>query len=132
MGRTAALVNTRVIEPLASQILKAIALEEQPAHHPGQAGDRRRLQPGRPEMAACELAARDIRRQAGSSRRDAVTREVDGGLQTVALTLPRGDCNHRHELEQPRYASLPNIMKAQEAITKIGRRYGVDNTQGSR
>ena len=42
-----------------------------------------------------------------------VTREVDGGLETVALTLPAiGTTDLR--LNEPRYASLPNIMKARK------------------
>ena len=40
-----------------------------------------------------------------------VTREIDGGLQTVALTLPAVVTTDLR-LNEPRYASLPNIMKA--------------------
>ncbi|HUC17542.1 MAG TPA: electron transfer flavoprotein subunit beta/FixA family protein [Acetobacteraceae bacterium] len=40
-----------------------------------------------------------------------VTREVDGGLETVALTLPAVVTTDLR-LNEPRYASLPNIMKA--------------------
>jgi electron transfer flavoprotein beta subunit len=40
-----------------------------------------------------------------------VTREVDGGLQTVALSLPAVVTSDLR-LNEPRYASLPNIMKA--------------------
>lgn len=40
-----------------------------------------------------------------------VTREVDGGLQTVSLTLP-AIVTTDLRLNEPRYASLPNIMKA--------------------
>ncbi|GGF01344.1 electron transfer flavoprotein subunit beta/FixA family protein [Pseudoalteromonas gelatinilytica] len=40
-----------------------------------------------------------------------VTREVDGGLQTVALKLP-AIVTTDLRLNEPRYASLPNIMKA--------------------
>jgi len=40
-----------------------------------------------------------------------VTREVDGGLVTVALTLPAVVTTDLR-LNEPRYASLPNIMKA--------------------
>lgn len=40
-----------------------------------------------------------------------VTREVDGGLQTIALTLP-AIVTTDLRLNEPRYASLPNIMKA--------------------
>ncbi|MGB3725161.1 MAG: electron transfer flavoprotein subunit beta/FixA family protein [Glaciecola sp.] len=41
----------------------------------------------------------------------AVTREIDGGLQTVSLTLPAVVTTDLR-LNEPRYASLPNIMKA--------------------
>lgn len=40
-----------------------------------------------------------------------VTREVDGGLQTLRLTLP-AIVTTDLRLNEPRYASLPNIMKA--------------------
>ncbi|MCA0901528.1 electron transfer flavoprotein subunit beta/FixA family protein [Microbulbifer agarilyticus] len=40
-----------------------------------------------------------------------VTREIDGGLQTVELTLPAVVTTDLR-LNEPRYASLPNIMKA--------------------
>ena len=40
-----------------------------------------------------------------------VTREIDGGLQTVALQLP-AIITTDLRLNEPRYASLPNIMKA--------------------
>ena len=40
-----------------------------------------------------------------------VVREVDGGLQTVALSLP-AIVTSDLRLNEPRYASLPNIMKA--------------------
>jgi electron transfer flavoprotein beta subunit len=42
-----------------------------------------------------------------------VTREVDGGLQTVSLTLP-AIVTTDLRLNEPRYASLPNIMKAKK------------------
>jgi electron transfer flavoprotein beta subunit len=40
-----------------------------------------------------------------------VTREVDGGLETVKLALP-AIVTTDLRLNEPRYASLPNIMKA--------------------
>jgi len=43
----------------------------------------------------------------------AVTREVDGGLQTVSLNLP-AIVTSDLRLNEPRYASLPNIMKAKK------------------
>jgi len=42
-----------------------------------------------------------------------VTREVDGGLQTVKLKLPAVVTTDLR-LNEPRYASLPNIMKAKK------------------
>jgi electron transfer flavoprotein beta subunit len=42
-----------------------------------------------------------------------VTREVDGGLQTVTLQLP-AIITTDLRLNEPRYASLPNIMKAKK------------------
>ena len=42
-----------------------------------------------------------------------VTREVDGGLETVALKLPAVVTTDLR-LNTPRYASLPNIMKAKK------------------
>ena len=42
-----------------------------------------------------------------------VTREVDGGLQTVKVTMPTVISTDLR-LNQPRYASLPNIMKAKK------------------
>jgi electron transfer flavoprotein beta subunit len=42
-----------------------------------------------------------------------VTREIDGGLETVTLTLPAVITTDLR-LNEPRYASLPNIMKAKK------------------
>ena len=58
-----------------------------------------------------------------------VTREVDGGLQTVALTLP-AIVTADLRLNEPRYASLPNIMKAKKKPLeeKSAADYGVDVT----
>jgi electron transfer flavoprotein beta subunit len=42
-----------------------------------------------------------------------VTREIDGGLQTVSVTLPAVVTTDLR-LNEPRYASLPNIMKAKK------------------
>ncbi|PWC38019.1 electron transfer flavoprotein subunit beta/FixA family protein, partial [Azospirillum sp. TSO35-2] len=43
----------------------------------------------------------------------AVTREIDGGLETVELALP-AVVTADLRLNEPRYASLPNIMKAKK------------------
>ncbi len=42
-----------------------------------------------------------------------VTREVDGGLETIAVTLP-AVISTDLRLNEPRYATLPNIMKAKK------------------
>ena len=56
-----------------------------------------------------------------------VKREVDGGLQTVKLTLP-AIVTTDLRLNEPRYASLPNIMKAKKKPldTRTPGDYGVD------
>lgn len=58
-----------------------------------------------------------------------VTREIDGGLETVALTLPAVVTSDLR-LNEPRYASLPNIMKAKSKpiAAKTPADYGVDMT----
>jgi electron transfer flavoprotein beta subunit len=59
-----------------------------------------------------------------------VTREVDGGLETVKLNLPAVVTTDLR-LNEPRYASLPNIMKAKSKplSTKSPADYGVDVTR---
>ncbi len=56
-----------------------------------------------------------------------VTREIDGGLQTVSLKLP-AIVTTDLRLNEPRYASLPNIIKAKkkEVAAKTPQDYGVD------
>jgi electron transfer flavoprotein beta subunit len=56
-----------------------------------------------------------------------VAREVDGGLQTVALKMP-AIITTDLRLNEPRYASLPNIMKAKSKplAQKTPADYGVD------
>lgn len=48
----------------------------------------------------------------------AVTREIDGGLQTVQLKLPAVVTTDLR-LNEPRYASLPNIMKAKKKPLEV-------------
>jgi electron transfer flavoprotein beta subunit len=56
-----------------------------------------------------------------------VTREVDGGLQTITVKLPT-IITVDLRLNEPRYASLPNLMKAKAKplATKTLADYGVD------
>jgi electron transfer flavoprotein beta subunit len=58
-----------------------------------------------------------------------VTREVDGGLETVKLNVPAVVTTDLR-LNEPRYASLPNIMKAKSKplATKTPADYGVDTS----
>ena len=56
-----------------------------------------------------------------------MTREVDGGLQTIDVELP-AIVSTDLRLNEPRYASLPNIMKAKKKPieVKAPADYGVD------
>jgi electron transfer flavoprotein beta subunit len=56
-----------------------------------------------------------------------VTREVDGGLQTIKVSMP-AVVSVDLRLNEPRYASLPNIMKAKKKPLdeKTPADYGVD------
>jgi len=58
-----------------------------------------------------------------------VTREVDGGLQTIKVKMPT-IISTDLRLNEPRYASLPNIMKAKKKPLdeKTAEDYGVDVT----
>ena len=58
-----------------------------------------------------------------------ITREVDGGLQTIKVKMP-AIVTVDLRLNEPRYASLPNIMKAKKKPLdeKTAADYGVDGT----
>ncbi|MBV9858813.1 MAG: electron transfer flavoprotein subunit beta/FixA family protein [Alphaproteobacteria bacterium] len=64
--------------------------------------------------------------QFGDGRAE-VTREVDGGLETVSIKLPAVVTTDLR-LNEPRYASLPNIMKAKKKpiVTMTPQELGVD------
>ena len=70
--------------------------------------------------------ASEVKAEGGKTH---VTREVDGGLQTVALEGP-AIVTTDLRLNEPRYASLPNIMKAKKKPIdeKTPDAYGVDIT----
>ena len=84
------------------------------AGHPRQAGDRRRFatRPARcsPPCSAGPQGTFASKVEVAGDKVD-VTREVDGGLETVKLKLPAVVTTDLR-LNEPRYASLPNIMKA--------------------
>jgi electron transfer flavoprotein beta subunit len=112
------LVKTdEVIEPLhVAKVLKAVVDEEQPGLVilGKQAIDDDCNQTG--QMLAALLGwpqgtfASKIEFADGTAN---VTREVDGGLQTLTLKLPMIVTTDLR-LNEPRYASLPNIMKAKK------------------
>ena len=119
------------IEPLAvAKILKAVIADEQPGLVIAgkQAIDNDMNATG--QMLSALLGwsqatfASEVKVEGGSA---VVTREVDGGLQTVKVKLP-AIVTVDLRLNQPRYASLPNIMKAKKKPLdeKTAADYGVD------
>ena len=120
-----------VVEPLAvAKILKAIADEEQPGLVilGKQAIDDDSNQTGQMLAALLGWGQGTFANKvdvAGESVN--VTREVDGGLETVSLKLP-AIVTTDLRLNEPRYASLPNIMKAKAKplASKTPADYGVD------
>ena len=119
------------LEPLAvARILKAIALEEAPGLVilGKQAIDDDSNQTG--QMLAALLGwpqGTFASRIAPGDGAVEVTREVDGGLETVALDLPAVVTTDLR-LNEPRYASLPNIMRAKKKPidARTPEDYGVD------
>src|ERR1700752_1388829 len=119
------------VEPLAvAKVLRAVAQEEQPGLIilGKQAIDDDSNQTGQMLAALLDWPQGTFAAKLEIGNGEAsVTREVDGGLQTVALKLP-AIVTTDLRLNQPRYASLPNIMKARKKpITeKTVADYGVD------
>jgi len=119
------------VEPLAvAKILKGVVDEEQPGlvilgkqaidDDSNQVGQMLAALLGWPQgtfASKLEVAGSDIN----------VTREVDGGLETLKLATP-AIVTTDLRLNEPRYASLPNIMKAKSKplATKSPGDYGVD------
>ncbi|SEI97203.1 electron transfer flavoprotein beta subunit [Pseudomonas linyingensis] len=103
--------------PLAvAKLLKAVVDKEQPqlVILGKQAIDSDNNQTGQMLAALCGFAQGTFASRvevAGDQLN--VTREIDGGLQTVALKLP-AIVTTDLRLNEPRYASLPNIMKAKK------------------
>jgi electron transfer flavoprotein beta subunit len=121
------------VEPLAvAKILKAIADEEKPelVITGKQAIDDDSNQTG--QMLAALLGwgqgtfAHRLELDNGTAK---IEREIDGGLQTVEVKLPAVMTTDLR-LNEPRYASLPNIMKAKKKpiAEKAPADYGVDTT----
>ena len=130
----AILVETdQSVEPLVvAKCLKAICDEEQPdmVLMGKQAIDGDNNQTGQmlASMLGCAQGtfASEVNIVEGNA---AVTREIDGGLQTLSLKLPAVITTDLR-LNEPRYASLPNIMKAKQKplLNKSIEELGVDTT----
>ncbi|MDA8943750.1 electron transfer flavoprotein subunit beta/FixA family protein [Porticoccaceae bacterium] len=128
----AILVETDIpVEPLAvAKCLKAVYEEEQPdiVLMGKQAIDGDNNQTGQmlASMLGCAQGtfASEVSVEEGSI---AVTREIDGGLQTLNLKLPAVITTDLR-LNEPRYASLPNIMKAKQKplATRTAEELGID------
>ncbi len=121
------------VEPLAvAKILKAIVEEEKPDlvvlgkqaidDDSNQTGQMLAALMGWPQATFANSIEKD-----GDSL--TVGREVDGGIQTIKVTLPAVITTDLR-LNEPRYASLPNIMKAKRKPidAKTSDDYGVDLT----
>jgi electron transfer flavoprotein beta subunit len=119
------------VEPLAvAKILKAIADAEGPGliilgkqaidDDSNQTGQMLAALMGRPQGTF----ANELTIEGGTAT---VKREIDGGLETVKLSLP-AIITTDLRLNEPRYASLPNIMKAKkkQLDEKTPADYGVD------
>ena len=119
------------VEPLAvAKLLKAVALEEKPElvilgkqaidDDCNQTGQMLAALLGWPQGTFASKVEKD-------GDRLKVTREIDGGLQTVSLKLPAVVTTDLR-LNEPRYASLPNIMKAKKKPLDVKEpsAYGVD------
>ena len=121
------------VEPLAvAKILKAIADEEKPGLIilGKQAIDDDSNQTGQMLAALLGWSQATFASKLVIDGSDVtVTREVDGGLQTVKLKGP-AIVTTDLRLNEPRYASLPNIMKAKKKPIgdKTAADYGVDLT----
>ena len=109
--------TSELLQPLAiAKLIKAVIDREQPDlvivgkqsidSDNNQTGQMLGALTGMPQATfACSLDVAD-----GKAH---VTREVDGGLQTVVVNLP-AIISADLRLNEPRYASLPNIMKAKK------------------
>jgi electron transfer flavoprotein beta subunit len=131
--RAILIITDQEVEPLGvAKLLKAVMDEEQPGlvllgkqaidDDSNQTGQMLAALAGRPQgtfASKIEVSGDHV----------SVTREVDGGLETVSLALP-AIVTTDLRLNEPRYASLPNIMKAKTKplAQKTPADYGVDIT----
>lgn len=116
------ITTARPLEPLnLAKVLAKVVAQEQPSLvlMGKQSIDGDNNQTGQMLAALCGYPqgtfAAELRVENGQA---IVTREIDGGLQTVSLTLP-AIVTTDLRLNQPRYTSLPNIMKAKKKPLSI-------------
>ena len=132
--RAILIVSETDVEPLGvAKLLAAVVAEEQPGlvilgkqaidDDSNQVGQMLAALTGRPQGTFASAVTVDG---------DTVTviREVDGGLETVTLKTP-AIITTDLRLNEPRYASLPNIMKAKSKpmVQKTPADYGIDVTK---
>ncbi len=121
------------LQPLAvAKLLKALVDKEQPGLVilGKQAIDDDCNQTGQMLAALCDLPQATFANKVEvEGDRAKVTREVDGGLETLTLSLP-AVVTADLRLNEPRYVTLPNIMKAKKKPLDIVRPadLGVDVT----
>ena len=105
------------MQPLAiAKVLKAVVEKEQPQLIilGKQAIDGDNSQTGQMLAALCNYSQATFASEIEiTDDAAAVTREVDGGLETITVKLPAVVTTDLR-LNEPRYASLPNIMKAKK------------------
>ncbi len=110
------------LQPLAvAKILKALVDKEQPqlVILGKQAIDDDSNQTGQMLAALAEMPQATFASKVEvADGKVTVTREVDGGLETIALTLP-AIVTTDLRLNEPRYVTLPNIMKAKKKTLDI-------------
>jgi electron transfer flavoprotein beta subunit len=116
------LVETEVeLQPLAvAKLLKAVCDKEQPQlvlcgkqaidDDASQTGQMLAALAGWPQAS---FASKVTLADEGTQMRAVVTREIDGGLETLSVKLPAVVTTDLR-LNEPRYATLPNIMKAKK------------------
>ena len=114
------------LQPLAvAKILQAVALKEQPqlVILGKQAIDDDCNQTAQMLAALMDVGQATFANQiqidgSGEGARALVTREVDGGLETLAVALP-AVVSADLRLNEPRYVTLPNIMKAKKKPLEV-------------
>jgi electron transfer flavoprotein beta subunit len=114
--------TTEELQPLAvAKLLKALVAKEQPGLVilGKQAIDDDCNQTGQMLAALTDLPQATFASKVEiTDGKAVVTREVDGGLETLSLTLP-AIITTDLRLNEPRYVTLPNIMKAKKKPMEI-------------